>query len=426
MTPQEIGIAGIGALVLLLALGCPVGLALIVTGGAGFAAIVGIGPALALVETAAIDTAGNYGFTVIPLFLLMGALIARAGLSEELFRAAARATRGWPGGLAAASVTASAGFAAVSGSSLATATTMARVAWPPMRDAGYDPRLGAGAIAAGGTLGIMIPPSIALLLYGLITEQSIGEMFLAGLLPGILGLLLYLAAVSVMARIWRAGPAEAAPAPRGAAAVLPVIGLFALVIGGLYGGVFTPVEAAGAGAGVALLLALFRGTRLREIRAAFAETVAVTGGIFVILIGAELFGYLLSVSRLAFALADAVGAAELAPWQILAAIVLLYLVLGCVMESLAMILVTVPILYPVVVEAGIDPVWFGIIVVTTVEVGLISPPFGLNLYVVRQAAPDLGLGRIMTGALPFVAADAVRLAILIAVPALSLWLPGRL
>jgi len=428
MSPHSIGLLGAGALILLLLLGCPVALALILVGAAGYALIIGPGPALTILERATVDVASNHSFTVIPLFLLMGAFIARAGLSRDLFEAAGRLTGRLPGGLAGASITASAAFSAVSGSSLATASTMARVAWPEMREAGYDPRLGAGALAAGGTLGIMIPPSIALLLYALITEQSVGEMFLAGIIPGLLGYALYLAAALVMARVWRGG--AAAPVAGGLGMALrrfaPVGLLFALVIGGLYGGAFTPTEAGGAGAGLALLIALWRGARWADITGALAETIGLSAALFLILIGAEVFGYLLSVSQLSFALVETIRAANLAPIEVLLGIVLVYLVLGCVMESLAMILITVPILFPLVVEAGLDPVWFGVIAVVTVETGLITPPFGLNLYVVRAAASDLSLRSIWVGVIPFVLADILRLAILIAVPALSLWLPGRL
>jgi tripartite ATP-independent transporter DctM subunit len=240
---------------------------------------------------------------------------------------------------------------------------------------------------------------------------------------------LYLATVAVMARIWLA-PGEGAPPAGGLGPALrrvaPAAVLFALVIGGLYGGAFTPTEAGGAGAALALLIALWRRTPLAELRAAVVETVAITGALFVILIGAEVFGYLLSVSRLSFALVDAIREAGWTPWQVLLVILALYIVLGCVMESLAMILITVPIFYPLVMEAGFDPVWFGVLAVVTVETGLISPPFGLNLYVVRAAAPGLGLRPLMIGVLPFLVADILRLAILVAVPALALWLPGRL
>ena len=429
MSAEGIGFAAIAGLLALLALGCPVGLAMILAGAVGFSAIVGPGPALTVLERSTEAVVTNHGFTIIPLFLLMGALAARAGLSRDLFEAARRATGRWPGGLAVAGVTASAGFAAVSGSSLATASTMTRVAWPEMQRLGYDPRLAAGSLAAGGTLGIMIPPSVALMLYALITGESVGEMFLAGLLPGLLGYALYVGCIAVMARRWQAR-GDLAPAAggwgRAARQAAPVVGLFALVMGGLYGGVFTPVEAGGAGAALALILAVARGMRLAGLRAALAETMAVTAGIFLILIGAEVFGYLLSVSQLSPALAEMVGEAGLGPYGLLLAILVFYLLLGCVMESLAMILLTVPIFHPLIVAAGLDPVWFGILAVVAVETGLISPPVGMNLYVVRAGAPALAMGTVMTGVLPFVLTDVFRLAILVAVPGLSLWLPGVL
>ena len=429
MSPEEIGFAAIAGLVGLVALGCPVALAMILAGGTGFAAILGTGPALTALERSIVAVAGNHGFTIIPLFLLMGALAARAGLSRDLFEAARRLTGRWPGGIALAGVTASAGFAAVSGSSLATASTMTRVAWPEMRRLGYDPRLAAGSLAAGGTLGIMIPPSVALMLYALVTGESVGEMFLAGVLPGLLGYLLYLGAIAVMARIWqgRGTPdCEAGDGRSMAGRVLPVAALFVLVMGGLYGGVFTPTEAGGAGAALALGLALMRGMRWAGLRAALAETVGLSGGLFLILIGAEVFGYLLSVSRLGPALVAMVEAAGWGPWGLLLAILGFYLLLGCVMESLAMILLTVPIFHPLIVAAGLDPVWFGILAVVAVEAGLISPPVGMNLYVVRSGATGLTTRQLMVGVMPFLAADIVRLAVLLGVPALALWLPGRL
>jgi tripartite ATP-independent transporter DctM subunit len=427
VTPQEIGFLGIAVLLVLLALGCPVGIAMILVGFTGFASIIGLGPALNILENGAFETASNYSFTLVPLFLLMGSLVSRAGLSRDLFLAARRFTQGWNGGLAMAGVTASAAFSAVSGSSLATASTMTRVAYPEMRAQGYDPRLAAGSLAAGGTLGIMIPPSIALLLYALITEQSVGTMFLAGFLPGLLAFALYVVCVAVMARVWRPSDehADADPGTLGLALrrFLPVAVLFGLVMGGLYGGFFTPTEAGGAGAAMALVFALWRGLRWDGLVAALRETVQVSATIFIILIGAEVFGYLLSVSQISFAMADIFRDAGWDPWQLMLAIVIFYVVLGCFMESLAMILLTVPIFYPLVIDAGFDPIWFGVIAVVTVETGLISPPVGMNLFVVRGAARDLALKDVMVGVLPFVVTDIIRLAILIAFPAITLVLP---
>jgi tripartite ATP-independent transporter DctM subunit len=427
VSSQEIGFLGIAVLLVLLALGCPVGIAMILVGFSGFAAIIGIGQALSVLETGAFETASNYSFTLVPLFLLMGSLVSRAGFSRDLFLAARRFTHGWNGGLAVAGVIASAAFSTVSGSSLATASTMTRVAYPEMRAQGYDPRLAAGSLAAGGTLGIMIPPSIALLLYALITEQSVGTMFLAGFLPGLLAFALYVVCVTVMVRVWQpaAEHADADPGTLGLALrrFLPVAVLFGMVMGGLYGGLFTPTEAGGAGAALALVFALVRGLRWPDLIGALTETVRVSATIFIILIGAEIFGYLLSVSQISFGMADMIRDAGWAPWQLMLAIVAFYLVLGCFMESLAMILLTVPIFYPLVIDAGFDPIWFGVIAVVTVETGLISPPVGMNLFVVRGAASDLELKDVMIGVLPFVVTDIIRLAILIAFPAIALTLP---
>lgn len=446
MSAEAVGTLCIAALVGLLLAGCPVALAMMLVGTAGFAAIVGPGPALSILEKSAFDVASNHALTLVPLFLLMGAIAARAGLSRDLFAAARRLSGGRPGGLAVAGIAASGAFSAVSGSSLATASAMTRVAWPEMRRHGTDSRLASGALAAGGTLGIMIPPSIALLLYALITEQSVGAMFAAGLVPGLVAFSLYALTAALVARVWTDRGADSptgagdtgrtadascpTASPRDGEGTLlgaaPVLGLFTLVMGGLYGGVFTPTEAGGAGAGLALVIAVARGTGWRALTAALVETVAVSAGVFLILIGAEVFGYLLSVSRIAPALAAAVEAAGWGPLALLAAILAFYLVLGCVMESLAMILLTVPIFFPLVEAAGIDPIWFGVLCVVAVETGLITPPMGLNLFVVRAAAPGLELRTVMVGALPFVAADVVRLTLLVALPGLSLWLPRAL
>ncbi|MEM6945673.1 MAG: TRAP transporter large permease [Pseudomonadota bacterium] len=429
MSAEATGLAGIGLMVLMLALGCPVGLAMIVVGLSGFALLIGLEPALRILERAALETAGNPGFTVIPLFILMGALVARAGIGRDLFAAARKVSGGRPIGLALAGLGASAGFAAASGSSLATASAMARVALPEMRAAGTDLRLATGVLAAGGTLGIMIPPSIALLLYALVMEQSVGEMFLAGLIPGILGLALYALAVLAIAPLWQPGglaPVKTGEGAAGRGGALFALALFVFVMGGIYTGLFTPTEAAGAGAALALGLALLRGLGAREIGKAFSETVALSATLFVILIGAEAFGYFLSVSRLAAALEGWVLEVGIGPNGLILAIILFYLVLGYFMDSLAMILLTVPIFAPLATAAGFDPVWFGVLAVTAVEVGLITPPVGLNLFVVRGAARDVPLATIWRGVAPFVLADIARLALLVAVPGLALWLPNLL
>jgi len=428
MDPLSIGIAGLIGVLVLLALGCPVGLAMILAGGFGFSAIVGIDPALNVLETAAFEVSANYSFTLIPLFLFMGSIAARSGFSKDLFDSARYFSRGWNGGLALAAVSSSAAFSAISGSSLATASTMTRVAYPEMMKQGYHPRLAAGSLAAGGTLGIMIPPSVALLLYSLITEQSVGDMFLAGFLPGMLAYALYMITVTIMVRKWR--PTAEQKKSEGTTfwialkQFFPVALLFSLVMGGLYGGLFSPTEAAGVGAGLALVFALFRGLSWVEYRAAAIEAVSVSATIFLILIGAEVFGFLLSVSQISYKMVDLIYEYNLSPWMVMLAIIIFYVIMGCFLESLAMILLTVPIFYPVVVASGFDPIWFGIIAVVTVETGLISPPVGMNLFVVQSAAKGLKTKDIMVGVIPFVLADLVRLVILIAFPIISLWLPS--
>jgi tripartite ATP-independent transporter DctM subunit len=427
MDPLSIGLGGLVVILVLLAIGCPVGLAMILVGAGGFSLIVGLTPALDVLETAAFETASNYSFIIIPLFLLMGSLAARAGLSKDLFDSARYFTKGWNGSLALAAVSGGAAFSAICGSSLATASTMTRVAYPEMMSQGYHPRLAAGSLAAGGTLGIMIPPSVALLLYALITEQSVGDMFLAGFLPGLLAYSLYMITVTIMARRWKPDitqqPDENTSLKTALKQFAPVALLFGLVMGGLYGGIFSPTEAGGVGAALALVLSLWRGLTWEGFQEAVVETVSITATIFVILIGTEVFGFLLSVSQISFEMVDKINSMNLDPWMVMALIVAFYVVMGCFLESLAMILLTVPIFYPVIVASGFDPVWFGIIAVVTVETGLISPPVGMNLFVVQSAAKGSKIQDVMIGVMPFVLADFVRLAILIAFPAISLFLP---
>jgi len=425
MSSQLIGLISICCLFLLIAIGCPIGLAMIFVGFVGFSSIVGLEPAINMLETGAFETASNYSLTLIPLFLLMGNLISKAGLSRDLFLAAKKFTGNWSGGLAIAGVSASAAFSAVSGSSLATASTMTKIAYPEMIVHGYDKRLAAGSLAAGGTLGIMIPPSIALLLYALITEQSVTEMFLAGILPGLLAFLLYVITVIIMARFWQPVNHKYHNEDSGSIVLalkrfFPIAILFGLVMGGLYGGFFTPTEAGGTGAALALIFAVWRGMRWQQLKQALIETVKLSSSIFFILIGAEIFGYLLSVSQVSFEMISYFNANHFSAGQILASILFFYIVMGFFMESLSMILLTVPIFYPLITQAGIDPIWFGILVVVTVEMGLLTPPVGMNLFVVKNAADDIALSDVIRGVLPFFIADIVRLLILILFPVITL------
>ncbi|HEX5515668.1 MAG TPA: TRAP transporter large permease [Gammaproteobacteria bacterium] len=427
MTPFWIGIVGIAILLLLIAIRCPIALAMAVVGFFGFAVLVAWGPAASVTASAPLELLSSYGFSPIPLFIFMGALASRSGMASELFSGARSLFGGWRGGSALAALSACGVFSAISGSSVATAATMTRVALPEMERNGYSPALATGALAAGGTLGIMIPPSIALLLYGLITEQSVGDMFIAGLTPGLLGLLMYSITVALVV-YFRPSLAAASPSTvlmeklKGIAKMGPFLLMFAIVMGGLYGGLFTPTEAAGIGAFVTLIVAVFRGLRLPGFMAAVSETLVTSALIFFMLMGAEVFGYFLSVSRLPFTLAEVFSSFDLAPLGILLCVLLLYMVLGCFMDSIAMMLLTVPVVYPLILQAGFDPIWFGVVTVLAVELGLITPPVGMNVFVINATARHIPLGQIFRGVVPFIVSDLLRLALLVAFPAIALWL----
>lgn len=423
-----IGVLCCMGLIGLLAIRVPIAIAMMVSGLAGLWALIGWETALSLLEAAPFDVARRYSFTMIPLFLLMGQLAAQAGLAADLFAASRRLLRRSPAGIPLSALSACGAFSAVSGSSLATAATMGRVAIPDMMRFGVSAPLAAGTIAAGGTLGIMVPPSIALLLYALITEQSVGALFMAGIVPGVIAFLLYALTISLW--IGRRPPVtpenqeEELTRQQAMLRLLPALVMFITVMGGLYGGWFTPTEAAGAGAFLALLLALYRGVRWQGIRSAIVSTLRASGMIFLIIIGAEIFGYVLSVSQIAFGLVDGLRSLDLAPWAVLLMILGFFLICGLFMDSLAIILITVPIVFPLVQELGIDPIWFGILAVVAIEIGLVTPPVGMNLFVIRSVAPGVALQDVVQGILPFVGADLIRLALLLMFPVLSLWLPG--
>ncbi|WP_193369676.1 TRAP transporter large permease [Pelagibius marinus] len=421
---------GFTLLFALLLLRMPIGFALGLVGTLGFGWIVGMTPALKSVGTTASDAVMSYNFAVIPMFILMGNLVARSGISDDLYEASHTWFGGMKGGLALATIASCGGFSAVCGSSLATAATMSRVAVPPMRKCGYSQALSAGAVAAGGTLGILIPPSIALVLYGIMTETDIGALFAAGIVPGLLGIVLYMGAVSVWVHI---DPAAAAPAGRTtwrhkAVALRGVAGmllLFIIVMGGLYVGYFTPTEAAGIGAGGAFLIALGRGRlTFRSIFDTLYDSARTSVALLAILIGALLFANFMNVARVPQDLGAWVEELEVAPLMVVLAIVALYVVMGCFLESISMMLLTVPIFYPIVQGLGFDLIWFGIVVIVVIEISLITPPVGMNIFVIRSVLPDIPIFTVFKGVLPFVAADLVRAALLIGIPGLSLWLPG--
>ena len=423
---------GLGAMMLLAFAGLPIAFAMGLVGFFGLAIVRGWNPALASAGTLMYETGFSYTLSVVPLFILMGNFVSRAGLSQELFRAAYAFIGHWRGGLAMSTIVACAGFGSICGSSIATAATMARVAYPSMRQFGYSDALACGAIASGGTLGILIPPSVIMVIYALMTEVNIGAMFAAGLIPGVLATLLLMAAVAW--QTWRdpkSGPrGERTPWPerlRALQGVWGVIVLFVVVMGGIYGGVFTATEGASIGAFGAFVFALARrALTWRTLVDVLVESSRTTAMLFGILIGALIFANFVNFTSMPDDLKNFVSQFQLHPMAVIVAICAIYVLLGTAMEELSMILLTVPVLFPLVVHLGFDPIWFGILVVVVVEIGLISPPVGMNLFVLRTLLPHVSTMTIYRGVAPFVVADVIRLAILIAFPVISTWLPGVL
>ena len=425
-------------LLLLVALRVPIAFAMGLVGFAGFGLTVGWSPSMAMAVNVTYETGLAYSLSVVPLFILMGNFVRQAGLSDELYTASYAFLGHRRGGLAMATVVACGGFSAVCGSSLATAATMSKVAMPPMRRFGYADSLAAGSIAAGGTLGILIPPSVILVIYGIMTESDIGRLFIAGVVPGILGILLYLVAVkaTVMLNPAAGPPGERLDWParwRALAGVWGVLVLFIIVIGGIYGGVFTPTEAGGIGAFGGFLFALLR-RRLawRDLVQILTESVRTTAMIFTILIGALIFSNYINVAGMPSQLGTLVTSYDLSPLVVVLLIMMIYVALGCVLESLSMILLTVPVFYPLVqaMDFGtlVDPdmvlIWFGIVIVVVTEISLITPPVGLNVFVLNGMLPDVRLATIFKGVTPFWIVDIVRLALLVLIPTISLWLPS--
>jgi tripartite ATP-independent transporter DctM subunit len=410
----------------------PIAFAMLIVGVAGFAFERGLPAALDQLAQTTFASGINYELSVVPLFILMGNFVARAGMSQELFRAAHAFIGHWRGGLAMSTVVACAGFGAICGSSIATAATMSRVAYPPMRQLGYSDKLAASAIAAGGTLGILIPPSTIMVIYGIMTETNIGRLFAAGVLPGVLAAGLLCLAVRYV--VWRepaAGPAgdssSWAERWRALRGVWGVTVLFLVSIGGIYAGVFTATEGAGIGAFGAFLFALGRrALGWAVLRDVLLESARTTSMLFMILIGALVFANFINFTSLPGDLQHFVERFALHPKMVVAAMCAIYVVLGTAMEELSMILLTVPVFFPLVVSLGFDPVWFGIIIVVVVEIGMISPPVGMNLFVINALLPHVPTPTLFRGVAPFVVADVVRLAILVAFPAVSLWLPSLL
>jgi tripartite ATP-independent transporter DctM subunit len=432
----DIGLAMFAAALILIALRMPVGIAMLLVGGSGIAAIAGPERLFGSLNSLTFSRFSSYTLSVIPLFLLMGDFATKGGMNRALFRCARAWMGHWRGGLAVATIGGCAAFGAICGSSLATAATMSQVAGPEMRRHGYSPALATGTLAAGGTLGILIPPSVILVIYAIYTEQSIGTMFVAAVIPGLIATAGYMIVVNLYARL----APEAAPAAerlgygerlRATAEVWPVILVFVLVVTGMYDGWFSATEGAAIGAAATGLLAVtLGGMRWEGLKESLLSTTVTTGLIFLVLLGAELFSAGLALSQLPTELSAAVARLGLSPVAVLLAVLLIYFILGCFMESLAMVLLTLPIFVPLMLslDFGLDRtqllVWFGILVLMSVEVGMISPPFGLNLFVINAMAKDVPMGETYRGVLGFVASDFCRILLLALVPAVSLWLPG--
>jgi C4-dicarboxylate transporter DctM subunit len=432
MSTDAVAVIGFVSLFTLMLLRVPIGMALGLVGVTGFGYLTSMSPALKIVGHTTMRTVTDFNYAVVPLFLLMGAFATTSGMSRELFRAANAFIGHLRGGLGIATILACGGFSAICGSSVATAATFSRVAYPEMRRHNYPESFSAGVIAAGGTLGILIPPSTVLAIYGIITEQDIGKLFIAGVIPGILAVLMYVATVSIIG--WsrpgflpagaRASWSERVDSIKGVWATLL---LFAFVIGGLYGGMFTATEAAGAGAGGAFLIGVARG-RLngKQILQCLLETTRTTAAVFTILIGALLFGYFLTITQTPQKVTEFLTGLGIGNYGVLSLILLMYLLLGCLMDALAIVILTVPIIFPLIKEMGFDPIWFGIIIVMTVELGLIHPPVGMNIFVIKSVLEDIKISTIFIGVIPFIITDLIRLVILVLFPALATWLPSHM
>jgi len=425
------GLVGLIAMMVLAYLRVPISYAMGIVGIVGYAYMRDWNwwVAFAIAQTKVYETGRNYTLSVVPLFILMGNLVTRAGMSQELFRAAYAFIGHLRGGLAMATVWASAGFGGICGSSIATAATMAKVAYPSMKRFGYHDQLAAGTVAGAGTLGIMIPPSTIMIIYGVFTETNIGQLFAAGVLPGLLGALLLCLAIAYTT--WR-HPEWGPPGRRSSwgerlaalREVWAVAALFLFVMGGIYGGLFTATEGAGMGAMGALLFALARrALTWRTLYEALLESARTTSMLFLILIGALMFAEFINITTMPADLKALVSRLGLSPLMVVSMICVIYVVLGTAMEELSMVLLTMPVFFPVVVQLGFDPVWFGVIIVCVVEIGLISPPVGMNMFVLKTLLPHVPTGTVFRGVMPFMWADVLRLAILVAFPVIALWLP---
>jgi tripartite ATP-independent transporter DctM subunit len=430
MSPELIGIIGIVCMFILLAFRMYIGMAMALVGFIGLGGLVGLNAGINILGITPLAEGSSYTLSVIPLFVLMGQFAFVSGISTDIYKTVYAWMGHLKGGLAMATVMACAGFAAVCGSSLATGATMGMVAIPEMDKYEYDPRLSTGCVAAGGTLGILIPPSIGFILYGILTEESIGKLFMAGLLPGIMLAGLFIITIYIQCRLNPAmGPKGRRTSWRGRIRSLGgtwgMLLLFCLVMGGIYLGVFTPTEAAGVGAFGAFLIALFKGRlTFNNLVMCLLETGKTTAMIFLIIIGANIFSTFLGLAQIPMGLADFITGLELPRYAILAGILVIYILLGCVMDCYAIMILTTPIIFPLIQAMQFDPIWFGVLMVIVLEVGLITPPVGLNVFVLKAAAPNVPLSVIFRGVLPFLAAALLSIVLLTIFPQIALLIPS--
>jgi tripartite ATP-independent transporter DctM subunit len=430
MSPTLAGIAGLVLLLVLIFTKMPVGFLMALLGVVGFAHLVSVDAALSLMARDLFDVFGSYNLTVIPLFILMGQIAFHSGISSRLFKVAYTFIGHWPGGMAVATLGACTGFSAICGSTNATAATMAAVTLPEMKKYHYHDSLATGVVAAGGSLGILIPPSVIFIIYGIMTEQSIGKLFMAGVIPGILLTLFFIMAVVIWVNL------QPELAPRGPrttfrekmaslSGLIETLALFILVMGGLFFGIFTPTEAGAIGAMGTLFIAVARrNISVKGLIEALFETTRISCMVLVIVAGATIFGHFLAVTRIPFDVANWVTGFNLPHAVVMALIIGVYLVGGCFIDALAFIMLTVPIFYPVIVSMGYDPLWFGVIIVLVTQIGVITPPVGVNVYVVSGVARTVPLEVIFKGVVPMLVALVVGVMLMIPFPQIALFLPG--
>lgn len=431
MSPEAVGYISVGVLIVLLFLRMWIGLAMALVGFLGYAYLEGFDMALSVVGTVPFRAVGDEVVAAVPLFIFMGVIVSNSGISRDLYNTSYKWLGHQRGGLAMATVMACGGFAAVSGSSMAAAATMGKVAIPEMERYHYDSKLTAGCVAAGGTIGILIPPSMGFILYGIITEESIGKLFMAGIIPGVLEVLFYIGVIFIMCQFKpRLGP----PGPKtgfmeklaSLKTTWSMLLLFLLVIGGIYGGWFTPTEAGAIGAfGSIVISSVSKQLTFKNLVVSILEAAKTTAMLVMIIIGAFILMKLMAISQLPSSLADYVGGLDFPPVVILLLIVLLYIVLGMFLDIFAAIMLTLPILFPVIISLNFDPIWYGVIMVRVMEMGLITPPMGMNVFVLRSVT-DIPLQTIFVGVIPFVIADILHIALLILFPSLSLFIPNSM